>query len=188
MTLPIFPRMKIKHESYKKLDWNNTIKRSGSNKVRILTGYMHPHWEIQAKVIALSDDEVLQLQGFFAGLRGNAKPFLWYDHEDNEVKNATIGISDGVTKKFYLQRYVGGHSENVLDIVQGSLTVTVNDEPVEFKEKEGEITLKQIAPQGAKVKASFKYYWRVRLVKDSLNFKHKFNNINEIDLTMEVVR
>lgn len=191
MALPIFPRnISIKYNSTKEMSWKTTVKRSGSNKIRTLTTYRYPKWQIKVSAVGLTNEDVRSIQGFFALLRGANKPFLWLDQEDYQEKNVLLGIGDGVTKSFFAIRRLGQFAEPITDIKTDSLVVYVNNKKVTAMAGEnGEIVLMNPPAKGDRVTADYTYYWRVILEKDTVNVKVKFNNINEIDsFTLGVVR
>jgi len=184
MSYPIFPNLPSMAWNSKKIQrWNTIVKKAGSGKRKTMTNWAYPEWEIQCSYTCLNDDEIEQVAGFLATVRGQLLPFLWLDPEDYHETKVRIGTGNGTQTEFQLLRnFANMYVEPVRDIVPGTLTVYVDDvvTPVDLG-TDGRITFAAAPKSGAIITATFKYYWRVAFKDDDLdwdNFWYGYYKLN----------
>ena len=168
----------IAWKSTKAQAWSTTVKEAGSGKERVLTNWAYPRWTIETSYSILTPEAGDLLYGFFASLRGRYEPFLWPDPEHNAEHDIQLGIGTGAKAKYQALRRFGAWAEPVLDLKPDTLEVKVDDVKVEATaDDNGIITLAAAPPNGAKVTASYGYYWRVRLSDDKFTIEVVLDNI-----------
>lgn len=187
MSLPVFPFFpSMAWSSTKTEQWDVTVMKSGSKKRKTFTSQAYPEWVIKCSYTALNNDEIEQLAGFVAKVKGQLLPFLWKDFEDYKQEKVRIGTGNGVTKDFQLLRnYADEYAEPIYDIVPGTLTVYVDGIAVPYTlGTDGLVSLTSAAANGKAVTASFEYYWRMAF-DDSVtweNFWYSYYKLNTITL------
>lgn len=192
MALPIFPDLPSMEWNNKKQPiWNVTVKRSGTGKRKSLTTQAYTHWELSMSFRCLDQEQIEKAAGFFSMIKGSLTPFLWKDMEDYKQEKVRIGAGNGENTGFQLVRNLGNYYvEPVLDIVPGTLTVYVADEPTAVTlDTDGWVDFAEPPPMGAIITASFEYYWRVAVVDNCPtweNFWYGFYKLNSF--TLETVR
>jgi uncharacterized protein (TIGR02217 family) len=173
-------------DSTKTQKWDVIIKKSGSKKRKTMTTQAYPEWVIKCAYTCLDVDEIEQLAGFFAKVKGQLSPFLWKDFEDYKQENVRIGTGNGVNKDFQLLRnYADEYVEPIYDVVPGTLTVYVGEVSVPYTlGTDGLVTLDTEPEIGSPVTATFEYYWRVAFDDDITweNFWYGYYKLNTITL------
>lgn len=187
MSLPLFPYFpSMAWNSTKTQSWDVVIKKSGTKKRKTMTTQAYPDWTLKCSYTCLDDDEISQLAGFFAKVKGQLSPFLWKDFEDYKEINSRIGAGDGGNKEFQLLRhYAGYYVEPIYDVINETLTVYVDGVSVPYVlGDDGLITLTTAPALGKIVTASFEYYWRVAFDDDITweNFWYGYYKLNTIKL------
>ena len=136
--------------------------------------------------------EVDQIVGFFNQCKGGFGDFLLDPslltgvHEDGYTPGASLGVGDGVTTTFQLQRNQGGF----LDEVQNPVSpVKVIGGGAWTLGNAGQITFAAAPPVGAVLSASFQWKWRCRFAEDSLNLNAFMFQLYELQsLKLEQVK
>jgi len=98
--------------SSKTQEWDTTVQRSASGKVRTLSNQLLPRWKIKASYPALSDDEARELLGFYSLVKGQFEPFLWLDPEDNAYTNRPLAYT-GASGVYQATMAQGDFTEDV---------------------------------------------------------------------------
>lgn len=84
---------------------------------------------LRSSTLAVGQPSVLELQafeGFFNNRQGMFDSFLWSDPDDSVTSSSQlIGVGDGMTQNFQLQRGLGGFFEPVLAPILTSSTTTI---------------------------------------------------------------
>lgn len=128
--------------------------------------------------------ELQSLVGFFNARRGSWDDFLYTDPDDNVVTTATFGTGDGVTTVFKLARTFGGFTEPV-GSTNGTPSIYKNgvlqSSPTNYTLDPTSATVTfSIAPApGDALTWTGSYYWRVRFVKDEVEFTQFLKNLWE---------
>ena len=153
----------IAWKSTKAQAWSTTVKEAGSGKERVLTNWAYPRWTIETSYSILTPEAGGLLYGFF---------------EHNAEQGIQLGIGTGAKTKYQALRRFGTWAEPVLDLKPDTLEVKVDDVKVEATvDDNGIITLAAAPPNGAKVTASYGYYWRVRLSDDKFTIEVVLDSI-----------
>ena len=188
MSFPVFPILpSMEWNSKKTQRWNTKVQKTGSGKRKAMTTWSYPEWLIQCSYKALSEKEIERVAGFCAVVRGGLQPFLWLDPEDYQQTNVYLGSGDGEKTEFQLLRNFDDiYVEPIRDVVLGSLQVFCNGKAVMHELlQNGGINMAAPPAKGARVTASFQYYWRVAFEDDALewnNFWYGYYKLNQIKL------
>ncbi len=176
---------KFSWKSKKSQQWNTVVQRSASGKVRTLTTQLYPLWTIEASYPALTDEESQLLQGFFASLKGEQKPFWWLDPEDNTVTNRPLVYLSATEYQATMQ--FGTHVEAVEYI--DTVTVYVDGAAVDASAYtiDGGVIVFNTAPGGT-VTADYRYYWKMMFKGDTLSMERIFANVNKCSFKMVSAR
>lgn len=183
MSLPVFPYFpSMAWNSTKSQVWDVVVKKSGSKKRKTMTTQAYPEWVIKCSYTALDTDEVDQLAGFVAKVKGQLSPFLWRDFEDYKQENVRVGTGNGVNKDFQLLRnYANEYAEPIYDVVSGTLIMYVDGFPVTYTlGTDGLVTLTTAPASGKAVTATFEYYWRVAF-DDDATWEHVWYNLYKLN-------
>lgn len=179
MSLPIFPDLPTMAWNSQKLQcWDTQIQKSGSGKRKSLSRWAFPEWRIECSYTCLSAADIERVAGFFALVRGQHKSFLWKDPEDYKQTKVRIGTGNSVNTDFQLLRnFANLYVEPVRDVVEGTLTVYVNEAPAAFvSDSDGVVKLAIPPAQGTIISASFEYYWRVVFDDEELSWSNFWYN------------
>lgn len=113
------------------------------------------------------------LAGFYMACRGRLIPFLYIDPSDNRVSDQTIGVGDGTTTSFVLQRSIGAYLE------PAPWVTAVSAASVGGAAQSGYglaapnlLTFAAPPPAGARVAASFTYGYLCRFLDDQQDFEN----------------
>lgn len=130
----IFPTLIGLGWSVHKVPGFSTKTSTHSNGVEVRTAQQDmPKWEYQLTYDYLPDrgdspnTDLKTIQGFFLMRRGSYENFLYKDVDDHLVVGNTDITPDGVSTLFYLTRNLSGFSEIIGQLVDGSLSVHVEN-------------------------------------------------------------
>lgn len=172
--------------SSKKQEWNTTIQKSASGRVRTMTNQLYPSWTISASYNAITDAEANTLLGFVAQVKGSFEPFLWLDPEDYKAEG--IRLAEVSAGKYQAVIQIGEHAEPAEYIDDVTVYVDgVEQAASAYTVSDGMITLKTPLSSGV-LTADYTYYWKVIFDEDGLTVTKVFQNINKCSLKMAVVR
>ena len=156
----------------------NIIQKSVSQKRKALALTSYPLWTFKVSYSFLSDngtpnDDIHTLMGFFLARQGNFDDFLFDDKTDNFAQSQLIGVGDGSTTKFQLARNYGGYIEPVF-AVKGTPTITINDVATTAftVSTKGMVTFTAAPANGAQIKATFGFYYRVAFTQPESEFSN----------------
>jgi hypothetical protein len=139
------------------------------------------------------------LMGFYANAGGGLLSFFYRDQEDNSVTGGFVGVSDGSTLTWQLQRQFGdGNYQPVYGLdTRGAITYGPYTQPAStaqvaydngspvagatFDNETGILTLASPITTGHTITADFSYLWRVRFEENTLDFKRMWNVIYGLD-------
>ncbi len=153
--------------------------QSGAGEIRSST-QLYPIWEISYDLNWARGAENIPsslynyLLGFFLQAGGQLSDFLYLDVNDNTANKQFIGIGDGATANFQLQRAI-----NIgFDIVQnlnGAPTIYLNDVVVPTTQysvtQTGIIVFAAAPAAGSVLTWSGNFYYRVRFASDEMTFE-----------------
>lgn len=188
MSLPVFiSPPSVAWNNTKTQRWDTKVQKYGRGGRKTLSRWAYPEWVLDCEYTCLNEAEKEYMAGFFAMVRGQHSPFLWKDLDDYKQEKVRIGVGDGETIGYQLVRnYADLFVEPVYGVVDGTLTVFVDDEPIEIaSENEGWIELTSPPAPGTVITATFEYYWRVAFDDDELdwtNFWYGFYKLNKFRL------
>jgi uncharacterized protein (TIGR02217 family) len=124
--------------------------------------------------------ELEQIVGFYNARNGSFDDFLLDPAllsgrcEDSQVRGAQIGIGDGTTTQFFLQRNYGGFMDEVQDPV-GPIFVSDNGALVAGTAwtlgTVGDINFTTAPLTGHVITADFQWRWRVAFAEDALGLE-----------------
>lgn len=118
MTLPVFPSLPGVQIGIKKsTEWATIVQKSTSlreTRTALATTPMY-NFELPYSYLRtpFAYSELQTLLGFTNIVKGSFGAFLYNDLTDNEMLNVNIGVGDGTTTSFQLERNYGGFIENV---------------------------------------------------------------------------
>ncbi|MDD3157661.1 DUF2460 domain-containing protein [Anaeromusa sp.] len=161
--MDVFPEIKT-------MEWNNkktpsydvVVQQSGSKRRKTMVTHAYPEWTLECSFTALDRKQIDKIYGFYCAQSGGAKPFLWFDMEDNKQVGIKA-VGDGVTEEFQLYRSLGGlFYEPVRDIVANSLVLWLGSSlATGYTLENGKVIFGTAPAAGTIVTADFRYYWRV---------------------------
>lgn len=146
-------------------------------------------WDLTYEVLkdTTSTSDLKKLLGFWLGMQGDLRPFLFSDPDDNAVAGQLVGTGDGSTTTFTLYRTYGSGQTGTEPIgyvdTSGTFNVYVNGTVVD----PSLYTVVQSTPYGQQIKfttapasgatvtADFSFYYYVHF-KDASNEFEKFMN------------
>lgn len=152
------------------------------------TTQVYPIWEITYDLEWARGAENIPsslynyMLGFFLQVQGSLSDFLYLDPNDNTATKQLIGIGDGVTTSFQLQRSIA----NGFDIVQnlnGTPTIYANNADVSTADytisQTGIVVFATAPAAGTVLTWSGNFYYRVRFASDEMRFDQMMNQIWE---------
>lgn len=168
--------------------WNTVPKKTASG-LESRAGYMsYPLYQIMLQYeflrASVSKLEFQQLIGFFNTHGGSLEDFLWKDDSDYTVTDQVFATGDGVTTVFRLGRTLGSMYEPISAVVS-PITVKKNDvvqvvgTDYTLSQYTAKVTFTVAPAAGAVLKWSGEYYWRVRFLRDSAEFKQFMKDLWE---------
>lgn len=168
-----FPDIKtFAWKSTKTQKWNTKVQRSGSGRVRTMTTWKYPQWEITAQFAYLTTEQYKTIMGFVASIKGGNEPFLWYDPEDNTEKGVQLSREDD--GGYIPVRKIGEYIEPV-EYVE-DLKVYVNGKETKAEFHNGKIYIEYDKGKDATVTADYKYYWKVMFSDSKYSMEYVFTN------------
>jgi uncharacterized protein (TIGR02217 family) len=127
---------------------------------------------------ALPTSHLRQLIGFFMARRGAYESFLFRFDEDSSVTDQQVGVADGVTKAFQLQRSFGGGAGEPVQNIDAITDVKVNGLAA------GAYTVSAtglltfiVAPAAGPVTWSGSYFYRARFDADEMDVDRFLRNL-----------
>lgn len=129
--------------------------------------------KIEGLVREVYIDDLALFLNFFEVHRGKLKSFLYNFDLNNRVVNGEIGVGDGVTRTFQLQRVVTIESEKYSEPTKNINEITaikVDGVEVSYSvQSTGLVTLASAPHQGEVITADFTFYFRMRFDTDKLS-------------------
>jgi uncharacterized protein (TIGR02217 family) len=176
MTNSIFPSFQgFSYEMSRKPDWRNTIYEADSGKETIKEHWSYPKYEIKLNFNFMTDNayvghlakgEIENLQAFINSLRGIADTFLYLDPVENTVVDQTFGLGTGSKTKFQLIRSMATYNEPIKGIIATPTIKIDNIATSAFTfDNYGLVTFNSAPANGAVLKWSGQYYFRVRFAE-----------------------
>ena len=167
--------------------WETTEQKSASGKRRAMSYQSLPGWKFTMTFPALSSEDADKLFAFYARCKGTLLPFFYKDSERYKCENVTLPKNtDG---SYQLMANMHGQQEPVeyadsikvyIDgVLQGEESYTLD---------RGAIVFKTSPASGAKVAASYEYWWKVHFSEVKLTEKQRYKNLFECTVKLEVVR
>lgn len=164
---------------------------SGTEVSKSLWSYPMYQWQVIYNVLRTGTlegtayTEMQQLLGFYNGRNGGTDSFLYTDGDDNKVTNQTIGLGDGTTTVFKLQRAFGSAASEPIyaptlsltfnvylnDVLQSAANYTVTPWGTTNSNGPGCVIFNTAPGAGVRITASFSFYWPCRFVEDQCVFE-----------------
>jgi uncharacterized protein (TIGR02217 family) len=184
VTLPIFPvTLGLGYSVLKRPVYYNINVKSGSGYTTRIGLANTPTWEWDLTYERQEDytlmSELRTVLGFYLGMGGSLKPFLYQDQDDNSVVGQQLGTGDGSTTIFTMYRTYGygqTETENVGYVNAGAtLNVYLNG----TLQSGSAYNLVQTTPMGQQIQfttaptsgqvitADFSYYFLVHFKNDT---------------------
>lgn len=161
------------------------IQRAASGRELRTLDYPYPLWQFALTYDVLRDaappqSDLRTLMGFVMACQGAFGTFLYDDPTDDEVEGQPIGIGNGATTVFQLQRTVIGAVVGFIEPVTAPNTVSmvylngIRQAPPAWSvdPATGLITFAAAPDAGSAITADFSYYFRCRLTRDAYNFNN----------------
>lgn len=169
--------------------WNTKTQRSVSGK-EVRTAFMsYPLWQFALSYEVLraasAYAELQSLLGFFNARQGAYDSFLYTDPNDNSVTDYQFGTGDGTTVAFQLTRAYGGFIEPVMNV--NTLTNikkagVAQSNPADYTiGSTGLVTFTTAPAIGAALTWTGSFYFRVRFLQDTAEFKEFMKNLWELN-------
>nr|DAE53981.1 MAG TPA: minor tail protein [Bacteriophage sp.] len=168
-----FPDIRVfDWESEKELEFNTQIARSGSGSgVRTYTSQLVPIWHITASYSCLTDDEVRQVLGFVALIRGAHDFFYWLDPEDNSETGIQLPSLGSGSYQAVMQ--IGPYTQAAKYIEDETVYINgVKQTADKYSVSGGVITFATAPADTDIVTADYTYYWLVMLEDDKMTIQH----------------
>lgn len=171
--------------------WSTQIQRAKSGRELRASLFTRPLWSIRMSYELLrsgAQQELQQLVGFFNARQGSFDSFLYADPDDNAVTQAMFGTGDSSTKQFQLLRPYGGFVEPVAAL-QAAPIIFVNgvqSAGATADVNTGIVSFTAAPAVGAALTWTGSYYWRMRFVKDSIDFNQFMKQLWEAK-TVELI-
>lgn len=167
--------------------WKTQIQTAVSGKETRMAYWSYPRytWEItynflrQGVINGTTFTELAQFFGFFNNRAGAFDSFLYEDRDDNAVTGQAIGFGDAVETQFQLVRAFGNYTEPML--APNTVSAVYLDgvaQPSGWSvsgwgtDTPGVITFDTPPAAGVVITVDFSYYFPVRFVDDSIDFKN----------------
>lgn len=134
------------------------------------------------------------LVAFFKARKGSYDSFLLNDRDDNTVSVAqTLGVGDGINKKFQMLRALGGVTEPVGPMNTTTVAPVVRVNAVATAaytvDEYGLITFTTAPPAGQVVDWTGQFYWRCCFTKDEAQFEEFVRTLWELkQLELETIK
>lgn len=118
-----------------------------------------------------SEADIRLLLDFFRARLGPARGFRLRDPFDADAADETIGVGDGVTRRFALVKHYGATARRITRPVAGSVTIKLGEVATAAfaLEDAGQIVLDTAPAAGVAVTASFAFDVPVRFAEDRLS-------------------
>lgn len=168
-------------------EWEVEEARAVSGRRRTLVQQSYPSWTFSLKFPHLNKQQVDDLLGFYAKMRGKWGSFFYKDCENHHIENGEL-LKQG--DKYYCRTnlttmYEPCHYvENLRVFVDGK-------ETTRFTEENGVITLDTYGiidfDENGVVTATYDYYYLVSFGKD-LKMSQIFNDLYSVNIELSVVR
>jgi uncharacterized protein (TIGR02217 family) len=197
MSNQIFPTLRgLTWDITKVPDFKTTIQKSVSGRELRVAYMQYPLYTFSLSYSVLKDNatpatpslnsDFQTLLSFFLARSGTFDNFLYLDPSDNLATNQTIGIGNGTNRMFNLVRSYGNNG--IVELVQNpnAITITVNGVVnTQWTQIKGLITFNTAPINGAVIKWSGSFYYRVRFMQDNLQFNqfaYNFWELKKVDL------
>jgi uncharacterized protein (TIGR02217 family) len=175
----------------KRTPMHKTLLRESASGIESRATYQaYPQYLITLKYEVLragAEQEKQKLEGFFNARRGAYDDFLFLDTKDNTCADQQFAIADGSTTTFRLSRSLieGGLKEPVSAIfntpvikhngvLQAAATYTID-------QYAAKITYNTAPAAGVALTWGGQYYWRVRFLRDDLDFQQFLWDLWKLD-------
>lgn len=178
---------RVKWSTEVEQSWDVTEEKSASGKRRALTYQTLPGWQFTMTFPALSSEERDKLLAFYSRVKGSLIPFFYKDAESYLCENVVLPKNtDGsyqLTANMHGQQEPVEYADNIKVYIDGVLQGDSS-----YNLDRGAIVFKVAPAEGAKVTASYEYWWKVHFSKTSIKPKQKYKNLFECSVVLEVVR
>jgi hypothetical protein len=181
---PVFPALPGQGWSvHKRPTFSTRIASHVSGREVRLPLYSTPLWEFEVTFDALASDgrwpglgaqSFQSLMSLYLECQGQFGPFVYMDPNDNRVIGRTLGIGDGSTRAFTLQRAVGNYLEPVswvtaiARIALGGVTQTSGWS----LQPPNQLVFAAAPAAGVVVVADFSFGFLCRFVTDQIDFEN----------------
>ena len=191
MSNAVFPMLRgFTYPVIKKPTFSTIEQESVSGIKKHIANWVYPRWQIEIPVEFLLDDvahdELKTLVGFFLARQGRFDSFLFDDPDDDYIEGQELGLGDGATAVFQLQRAYGGFVEPCLNIKSAPSPVVylngVVQDPSTYgiaSTDSGLLTFTTPPGAGVVITADFGYYWRCIFQEDLSEFDKFMNQLWE---------
>jgi hypothetical protein len=134
-----------------------------------------------AALAGLGANSLQTLLGFYLSCQGQYGTFLYVDPTDSSVLNQTIGLGDGATTNFALQRTLGPYTEPV-SWATGVSAVTLNGAAQTgwSLTSPNLLTLPSAPAAGVTIAASFTYAFLCRFLDDQEDFENVMSGLWQV--------
>lgn len=167
--------------------WEITEQESASGKRRAITSQTLPAWKFTLSFPALSKEEANTILAFYSRVKGSLIPFYYKDAEYYHCDNMTLAQNtDGsyqLTANLKTIQEPCYYADNLTVYVDG-----VAQSIADYTLDRGAVVFNTAPASGAKVTATYDYYWKVVFSKSTLTVKQKFKNLFECSVSLKVVR
>jgi uncharacterized protein (TIGR02217 family) len=158
--------------------WSTAVRTAVSGREYRASNWSAPKWRYKISFEMLrSRDALPEMQaiaGLFNQLRGSYDTFLYRDADDHAADTQQFGVGNGTNTYFQLLREFGGYAEPVHSPIISSMVIFAGAVALPGTawavSPTGGVTFVTPPASGVVLRWSGDFRWRVRFVKDDLDF------------------
>jgi hypothetical protein len=193
---PYFPRLAGQGWSVHKRPSFQTLIASHTSGREVRDAlYQNPVWEFElvfdgldgtssGQYGGLGASSLQSLMGLYLSCQGSYSTFLYVDPSDDAATGQVIGVGDGLTTTFTMQRTLGAFTEPVGWVTSIS-SVSVGGSAVSSStyslSTPNSVTFTSAPTSGSTILATFNYAFQCRFSDDNIDFEQFMSNLWKVD-------
>jgi uncharacterized protein (TIGR02217 family) len=192
MSNAVFPMLRgFTYPVIKKPTFSTITQESVSGIKRRIANWLYPRWQYEIPVEFLLDgqdgvEDLQTLVGFFLARQGSFDSFLFDDPDDDFISGQELGVGDGQTTAFQMERAYGGFAEPIYNIKSNPAPVVYLNGVAQASSgytlgmtDSGLLTFAAAPAAETVITADFGYYWRCHFQEDLSEFDKFMNQLWE---------
>jgi uncharacterized protein (TIGR02217 family) len=172
-------------------DPGSRVQESASGKETAVAYWSYPRyqWELAFEYLpsTASQPDFQSLLGFFNSRKASFDSFLYADATDNAATGSQLGLGDGVTTAFQLNKSLGGFTEPVLapNVVSSVKLAGVTQAGANYSvstwgaASPGVVTFVTAPGAGVAVTADLSFYYPCRFVDNNVDYSNFMSTLWE---------